>query len=76
MKTFRTRQRRLHRIKYIAAVSQRKTTPQQSAAIPTMLTPFHAASTPTISARIPATGICGAVVIAGKVITANVTYGT
>lgn len=38
--------------------------------------PHQAAKTPTISARIPATGYSVASIMAGKVITARVTYGT
>ena len=57
-------------------VSHTKTTPQHSAAIPIMFTPRQAATTPIARARIPARGTCGAVMMAGKVITARVAYGT
>lgn len=60
----------------ITIVSQINTTPQHMAAIPIMLMPRQAAMIPTTSARTPANGICGAAMIAGKVMTARVTYGT
>ena len=56
-----------------AADSQINTTAQHSIAMPIIFTPFHAAAIPTSNARIPARGICGAVIIAGNVITASVT---
>lgn len=47
----------VYQIKYKNTFSQTNTTPQHRAAIPIILTPFHAAMTPTISAAIPASGI-------------------
>ena len=58
------------------AVSYISTTPQHNAAIPIILIPFQAAIIPVIKARIPASGTLGAVMIAGNVMTARVTYGT
>jgi PAB1-binding protein PBP1 len=56
-----------------AIVSHMNTTAQHSAAIPIMFKPLHAAITPAMSAMIPAMGTCGAVMIAGNVMTASVT---
>ena len=52
------------------------TTVQHSSATLKRLAPNHAAKMPAISASVPEIGDCVASIIAGKVITASVTYGT
>lgn len=56
--------------------SLRNTIAQQERDTVKRLAPSHAVMIPIIKANAPDMGLCVALRIAGKVITANVTYGT
>ena len=59
-----------------SSISAANTITQQMIATRNIPTPFLAAMIPAASARIPAAGTAVASIIAGKVITERVTYGT
>ena len=61
---------------YIKNSSSMSTTRQQDEATLNKSNPFHAANRPTTKAAIPEYMLWVAFIIAGNVITANVTYGT
>ena len=57
-------------------ISEMSTTAQHDTATGKSPAPNHAATTPTMRAITPAIGFPAASTIAGKVMTASVTYGT